>query len=87
MLKITILGLVLVAIVLSVAVPATIADTIQADEIMSSASISGEPLMGPLPEVRISDLPEIGETAIVTVTYTNDSTYVVTDTTLQVPTL
>ena len=82
MLKITILGLVLVAIALSVAVPAMIADTIQADEITSSASISGEPLMGPLPEVRISDLPEIGETAIVTVTYTNDSTYVVTDTTL-----
>ena len=78
MLKITILGIALAAIVLSVAVPATI----PADEITSSASISGEPLMGPLPEVRISDLPEIGETAIVTVTYTNDSTYVVTDTTL-----
>ena len=82
MLKITILGITLAAIVLSVAVSATIANTIQADEITSSASISGEPLMGPLPEVRISDLPEIGETAIVTVTYTNDSTYVVTDTTL-----
>ena len=82
MLKITILGLVLVAIALSAAVPAIIVDTIQADKITSSASISGEPLRGPLPEVRISDLPEIGETAIVTVTYTNDSTYVVTDTTL-----
>ena len=83
MLKITILGLVLVAIVLSVAVPATIADTIQADEIMSSASISGEPLRGPLPEVRISDLPEIGETAIVTVTYTNEFIIDVTDTEAQ----
>ena len=83
MLKITILGIALAAIALSVAVPAMIADTIQADEITSSASISGEPLWGPLPEVRISNLPAINETAVVTVTYTNDSTYVVTDTTPQ----
>ena len=48
-----------------------------------AASISGEPLWGPLPEVCISNLPAINETAVVTVTYTNDSTYVVTDTTPQ----
>ena len=82
-LKITILGLVLVAIALSAAVPAIIVDTIQADKITSSASISGEPLRGPLPEVRISDLPEIGETAIVTVTYTNEFIVDVTDTEAQ----
>ena len=83
MLKITILGIALAAIVLSVAVPAMIADTIQADEITSSASISGEPILGLLPEVRISNLPAINETAVVIVTYTHDSTYVVTDTTPQ----
>ena len=32
----------------------------------------GAPLPGPPPEVRMSHLPEIGETAVVTVTYTNE---------------
>ena len=46
-------------------------------------SISGEPPLGPLPEVRISNLPNINETAVVTVTYTHDSPHNVTDTTPQ----
>ena len=50
----------------------------------SSTSISGEPLLGPLPEVRISNLPAINETAVVTVTYTHASHYkIITDTALQ----
>ena len=66
--KIAIFGIALAAITLSVVVAATIS----ADTITSSTSISGSALPGPLPEVRISDLPEIGETAIVTVTYTHE---------------
>ena len=49
-----------------------------------SASISGEPLLGPLPEVCISNLPAINETAVVTVTYTHASHYkIITDAALQ----
>ena len=43
----------------------------------------GAPLPGPLPEVRMSNLPEIGETAVVTVTYTNDHLINVTETDAQ----
>ena len=48
-----------------------------------AASISGEPLLGPLPKVCISNLPAINETAIVTVTYTHDSRLDVTETETQ----
>ena len=48
-----------------------------------AASVSGEPQLGPLPEVRISNLPAINETAVVTVTYTHDSRLDVTETTTQ----
>ena len=49
-----------------------------------AASISGEPLLGPLPKVCISNLPAINETAIVTVTYTHASHYkIITDAALQ----
>ena len=73
------LGIAIAAIALSVVVAATIS----ADEITSSTSISGASLMGPLPEVRISHLPEIGETAIVTVTYTNEYISNITDAKVQ----
>ena len=49
-----------------------------------TASISGEPLLGPLPEICISNLPAINETAVVTVTYTYASHYkIITDAALQ----
>ena len=80
MLKIIILGLVLAAIALSGVIYVASVDTCLTPP---AVSISGEPLLGPLPEVCISNLPAINETAVVTVTYTHDSTYVVTDTTPQ----
>ena len=80
MLKIIILGLVLAAIALSGVIYVASVDTCLTPP---AVSISGEPLLGPLPEVCISNLPAINETAIVIVTYTHDSTYVVTDTTPQ----
>ena len=48
-----------------------------------AASISGEPLWGPLPEVCISNLPAINETAVVTVTYTHNSRLDITETKTQ----
>ena len=74
-----VLGLICAISVLSVTYAAL------ADETCSNghASISGTALMGPLPEVCISNLPEIGETAIVTVTYTNEYISNVTDAEVQ----
>ena len=83
MLKIRILGIALAAFALSGTMVAASAETIPADEITSSASVSGEPLGGPHPEVRISHLPEIGETAVVTVTYTYDGLVNITEATVQ----
>ena len=72
--RLIVLGLVAIA-------AAGIASIVYAESTCSNghASISGEPLFGPLPKVCISHLPEIGETAIVTVTYTNEYISNVTD--------
>ena len=80
MLKTIMLGLVLAAIALSGVIYVASVDTCLTPP---AVSISGEPILGLLPEVCISNLPAINETAVVTVTYTHDSTYVVTDTTPQ----